>query len=168
MTTPKKTKKAAQTADRGEPDRLAIEFPLDGFSPEALENLKRMISAKEPLIKLALGADDLPVVTTESTVQFPWFRLDNSENAACYTQFIFALCKTAKEKKRMTAKAPEHFENERFAMRVWLIGLGLVGEEYKLIRKLMCQPLSGNAAWRYGKPEKKTTPASEEAGVANE
>jgi hypothetical protein len=68
----------------------------------------------------------------------------------------------------VTAKAPERFENERFAMRVWLIGLGLVGDEYKLIRKLMCQSLSGNAAWRYGKPEKKTTPAAEEAGTTNE
>jgi len=163
---PESEQKAAQPADNGEPDRLTIEFPLDRFTPEALENLNRMIAAKEPLIKLALGAEKLPIVTTESTVQFSWFRLENSENAAYYTQFIFALCKTAMEKKRVTAKVPERFENERFTMRVWLIGLGLVGKDFKLIRKLMCQPLSGNAAWRYGVPEKKAAPATEEAGTA--
>ena len=114
------------------------------------------------------GAEEFPVATTKNTVQFFWFRLENSENAAYYTQFIAALCKTAMEKKHVTAKAAEHFENERFTMRVWLIGLGLVGKAFKLIRRLLCQPLSGNAAWRYGKPEKKATPASEEAGTANE
>jgi hypothetical protein len=43
-------------------------------------------------------------------------------------------------------------------MRVWLIGLGMVGAEFSTARKILTKPLSGNGAWRYGKP----TPASEE------
>jgi len=46
-------------------------------------------------------------------------------------------------------------------MRVWLIGLGLIGPEYKLARALMGKNLGGSSAWRYGPPEK-TAPAPQE------
>ncbi|MCY1714026.1 virulence protein [Caproiciproducens galactitolivorans] len=138
------------------PDRLAIEMPMDGFTPEKLENLTKLVESKSALIKTALGTDDLPVESTGGTLRFPWFpgNLDSGTAKAC-AQFIAALCKTAKEKKRVTAKARDEFENPRFAMRVWLIGLGMVGGDFKLARKLLLKNLSGNAAWRYGAPEKK-------------
>jgi hypothetical protein len=158
--------------DRGytleNPEILSIGYPADGFSEEALANLRRMIAAKALLIQKALDMTALPIEVTDTEIRFPWFWAGiTSEKANAYAQFIAALCKTAREKKHVTAKAPEHFENERFTMRVWLIGLGLVGDEYKLIRKLMCQPLSGNAAWRYGAPKKKAAPAAEGEGTAN-
>lgn len=135
---------------------LTIEMPMDGFMPEKLDNLKKMVASKAALIKTALGADDLPIESTGETLRFPWFSggLD-SDTVNAYTQFIAALCKTAKEKKRVTAKVQEKFENPRFTMRVWLIGLGMVGDDYKLARKLLLRNLSGNAAWRHGVPEKK-------------
>ena len=147
-------------------DELVVDVPLDGFTPEVLDNLAKMVLAKEPLIKKALGAESLPIEVLEDRVSFLWFKAANGESVNAYSQFITALCNTAKAKKRVTAKAPEVFENERFAMRVWLIGLGMVGAEYKLARKLLMTPLSGNAAWRYGKPEK--TPETETAAAASE
>jgi hypothetical protein len=42
------------------PDRLTIEVPLQGFTPEKLTNLTRLVAAKAPLLKLALGAEELP------------------------------------------------------------------------------------------------------------
>lgn len=148
---------APETAEALEtPDRLAIEMPADGFTPEKLENLKKLVESKAALIKAALGADDLPVESTGDTLRFPWFpgNLDGDTVKACM-QFIAALCKTAKEKKRVTAKARDEFENPRFAMRVWLIGLGMVGDEFKAARKFLLKNLTGNAAWRYGAPKKK-------------
>jgi hypothetical protein len=99
-------------------DEVVIEMPLDGFTPEALDNLTKMVLAKEVLLKKALGMDDLPIQVLADRIAFPWFRLtkDNGEIAA-YSQFIAALCMTAKEKKRVTAKAQETFENEKFALR---------------------------------------------------
>lgn len=44
-------------------------------------------------------------------------------------------------------------ENPHFTIRVWLTGLGLVGKEHYLCRKLMVSELSGNIGFRYGKPE---------------
>ena len=129
-------------------------MPLNGFTPESLDNLCRMVTAKEPLIEKALGVEAIPIRVLENGIEFPWFRAEHSNDMMAYAQFISALCATTKEKKRVTAKPQENFENERFTMRVWLIGLGLVGSEYSRIRQLLTKPLSGNGAWRYGLPEK--------------
>ncbi|OCN02997.1 hypothetical protein A7X67_06225 [Clostridium sp. W14A] len=152
-----------------ESDRLIIEMPMDGFTPEKLDNLKKMVGSKATLIKTALGADDLLIEPTGETIRFPWFSggLDG-DTVNAYTQFIAALCKTAKEKKRVTAKVQDEFENPRFTMRVWLIGLGMVGDDYKLARKLLLQNLTGNAAWRHGAPEKKAASDSAEDADAGE
>ena len=144
-----------------ETDSISITLPLDGFTPENIDNLCKMIAAKEPLIKKALGVDAIPIKVLENGIEFPWFTADHSDNLMAYAQFITALCTTAQEKKRVTAKPQETFENERFAMRVWLIGLGLVGQEYGQIRKLMTKQLSGNGSWRYGAPDKTKDVASE-------
>jgi len=163
-------------------DTVCIEIPND-FPPEALENLAKMVAAKEALIKKALAADALPIEVEESKICFPWFQAEtDGEHINAYAQFITALCKTAREKKRVNAKAPENgFENEAFAMRVWLIGLGLIGPEFKLARALLGKGLSGSSAWRYGPPEKappapkpakkappKKKPAAEEAPAVAE
>lgn len=136
-------------------DNVCIEYPLDGFTPETLGNLEKLAASKAPLIKKALGTEELPIRVSEDRVCFDWFRLSEDNGAVdAYAQFIACLCETAKEKKRVTAKAPDSFENEKFAMRVWLIGLGMVGKEYALARKLLLKNLDGNSSWRYGAPEK--------------
>jgi hypothetical protein len=133
-----------------EPDHLTVEFPLDGFNPETLDNLTKMVTAKEALIKAALDADDLPIQVTNDTVKFPWFALADQSHAAYYVQFIFALCKTAKEKKRVTAKERGLADNPKYAMRCWLLSLGLIGDEYKNARKLLLANLGGNSSFKGG------------------
>jgi hypothetical protein len=150
-------------------DCLSIGFPREGFTDEGIANLEKLVASKAPLIKKALGVDDLPIEVGETELGFPWFRagLDSGETYA-FAQFITQLCKTAKEKKRVTAKAPEgDFENEKFTMRVWLIGLGMIGAEFGAVRKLLIKNLDGNSSWRYRKPEKAPTaeaPESEAQG----
>jgi len=154
---------AAQTESLEQFDLVCIEVPLDGFTPEKLDNLTRMVVAKEALIKKALGIDALPIQILSDRIAFPWFTAtSDGAHIDAYAQFICALCKTAREKKRVTSKAPaDGFENEAFAMRVFLLGLGLIGPEYKLARALLGRGLSGSSAWRYGVP-------NQEAGIAEE
>ena len=137
-------------------NKLVIEYPLDGFTTKAIENLRKMVAAKEELIKKTLDVEELPILVLNDRIAFPWFLVNSDgDTVNAYTQFVVVLCKTAKEKKRITAKAPKSgFENERFSMRVWLIGLGMVGTEFSVARKLMMKNLDGNSGWRYGKPEK--------------
>lgn len=133
-----------------ESDLLTVEFPLAGFTPQALDNLTKMVTLREALIKAALGADDLPIQVTAETVGFPWFTLNDTSEAASYTQFIAALCKTAMAKKRVNAKERGLTGNPKYTMRCWLLSLGLIGDEFKNARKLLLAKLDGNSSFKNG------------------
>ena len=45
-------------------------------------------------------------------------------------------------------------DNEKFAMRTFLNRIGLSGIEYKPLRKELMRNLSGDGAFRYGRPER--------------
>jgi hypothetical protein len=154
--TPKATApRGRKKAETPKPELLTIEMPLDGFTPEKLENLRKLIDSKAVLIKKALGAEDLPLVATDSTIKFPWFPADlDSDTINAYSQFVAALCDTAKKKTRVVAQPQEAFENEKFAMRVFGLGLGLKGDKYHLCRKLLMKNLTGDPSWRFTKPNK--------------
>ena len=84
---------------------------------------------------------------------FDWFdnRID-IDDLEIYTPFIKALYKMAENAVRVTAKE-KPVENEKFAMRTFLNRIGLSGKEYKPLRKALIKNLSGNSAFRYGRPE---------------
>lgn len=135
-------------------DNLTIEMPLEGFTEESIRNLEKLITSKAGLIKKAVGADALPIVRTETTLEFPWFRFGtDGGTVAAYARFIGALCVAAKLQKRVTAQE-KVVENEKFAFRVFLIRLGFVGDEYKSARQILLKNLSGNSAFKNGAPSK--------------
>lgn len=127
---------------------LTIEMPLEGFTDAAFENLKRLIASKETLIKKAVNADVLAIEQTETTIRFPWFKSEASgEEVSAYTRLISALCASAKEQKRVTAKE-RPAENEKYTFRCFLLRLGFIGDEYKTERKILLKNLSGNGAFK--------------------
>jgi len=142
-----------ETADDNEEDgTLAIEIPAKDFDQTALDNLGKLIGSKRELIKAAIGYDTvLPVVpTTGGKLRFEWFPYtQDPEEVNAYAQFISLLCDTAKAKKRVTAKE-RTTDNMKFAMRVWLISLGMVGKDYGFARKLLTKNLPGNSAFSKG------------------
>lgn len=140
--------------DSETPDQLIIEMPLEGFTEEGIANLEKMVASKANLIKKAIGADALPIERTENTFKFPWFKLPaESDEVAAYSRFVGALCAAAKEQKRVTAREKD-VDNEKFAFRVFLIRLGFVGQDYGEARKILLRNLSGNSAFKNGRPMK--------------
>ena len=124
---------------------------MDGFTEQALDNLRKLLQAKGSLIQKALGTDRLTVETSEDRVSFPWWdRMPNPDEAQAYMAFIAALCTMAKEAKRVTAREPDA-ESEKYAFRCFLLRLGFIGEEYKAERKILLRNLSGSSAFRTGK-----------------
>ncbi len=143
-----------QPSDVPEPDRLTIEVPLKGFTPEKLENLTKLVGAKAALLKAALGADELPIQMTEDTLVFPWFGEDiDADHTAAYATLVSLLCRTALAKKRVTAKDKDADGNPKYAMRCFLLSLGFIGDEYKAARKVLLSRLEGNSSWKNGKKE---------------
>ena len=141
-----------QASDVPEPDNLTIEYPLDGFTPEKLDNLTKIVNAKAPLLKEALGAEELPIQQTEGKLLFPWFNNINDIYTNAYSTLISLLCTTAKEKKRVTAKEKTIEGSAKFAMRCFLLSLGMIGSEYKAARKILLSSLEGNSSWKNGVP----------------
>ena len=130
---------------------LTVSLPLDKV---AVRNLTNLLTAKESLIKKALGIDDLGIEVTEDKVNFPWFsELPEPEAVKAYTHFIAALGKMSRDLKRISATEKE-VDNEKYAFRCFLLRLGFIGSEYKAERKILLQNLSGNSSWKNGTPEK--------------
>ena len=84
--------------------------------------------------------------------------------AAAYAQFITALCQMASEQTRILDK-PYDSDNDRFAMRIFMVRLGMKGAAFALARKLMMKHLTGNSGWRYGAPPKGKAETAEKEEV---
>jgi len=128
---------------------LTVALPREGFTDDALENLRKLVDSKAALIKKALAVDALPIEVTEEKVSFPWFNEADSDSVKAYSHFIIALCDMAKNQKRITAKE-KAAENEKYTFRCFLLRLGFIGSEYKTDRKILLQNLSGNSAFKSG------------------
>lgn len=64
-----------------------------------------------------------------------------------YIQLVLAMSELAKEVKYASPK-PQQTENEKYAMRCWLLRLGFIGDEFETAREILLRNLEGNAAWR--------------------
>lgn len=134
---------------------LTVSLPLDKV---AIGNLTNLLTAKESLIKKALGIDDLGIEITEDAISFPWFpEMPEPEAIKAYTHFIAALCKMSKDLKRISA-TEKAVDNEKYAFRCFLLRLGFIGNEYKAERKILLKNLSGNSSWKNGAPDKDVAP----------
>jgi hypothetical protein len=130
-------------------DGVTISVPRDGFTDEALDNLRKLVESKAPLMKKAFLTDELPIIVTDEQISFPWFANGNSDSVTPYTRFIAAICDMAKKQKRITAK-PKENENEKYAFRCFLLRLGFIGDEYKADRKILLANLEGSSAFKSG------------------
>ncbi len=100
-------------------------------------------------------------VFTKGTIEFRLFQFDKPANGKknglhagqlkSYIQLCLALSEMAKELRTASPK-PQQTDNPKFAMRTWLIRLGLVGEEFATARDFLTRNLEGDAAFRFGRP----------------
>ena len=128
-------------------DGLTISLPMDGFNPDSLDRLVKLVDSKATLIQKALGACRLTIRRDDDRISFPWWdRMPEPEEVQAYMSFIAALSAMAKEAKRVTA-TEKAVESEKYAFRCFLLRLGFVGSDSKAQRKILLQRLSGSAAF---------------------
>ena len=130
-------------------NRLTISIPKEKLDEQTLANLDRILENKGTLIKHALQTDSLEYTMSETTVQFPWFTLEQPEDADAYGRFLMALIDMAKNQKRINNK-PDTSDNEKYAFRCFLLRLGFIGTEFKNMRKVLLRNLTGSSAFRNG------------------
>ena len=146
------------TAETGESvDRFSISMRRDFFDEALFAKLDRLIESKSDLFKMAFKTDDLSYEKSDDRVTFAWFPwTGDSDEGIAYSTFIDMLTKHIKEQKRVNASKTQT-ENPKFAMRVFLIRLGMVGETYKTCRKILLRNLEGSSAFRKGAPHNEDT-----------
>ena len=138
-------------------DRFSISMSRDFFDERTLNKLDRTIENKGELFKMAFKINDLSYKVTDDQVTFDWFPFIGEEGEGlAYSSFIDLLTKSLKEQKRVNASKAQT-ENPKFAMRVYLIKLGMVGDEYKQTRKILLRNLEGSSAFRKGVPHNEDT-----------
>jgi hypothetical protein len=147
------SEEAAPTEEVDAPDSLTISMPKDGFTDEAMANLKHLVESKATLIKKALSAENLAIMVEDDKISFPWFSgFPAPEEISAYAKFIGRLCGMAKTQKRVTAKGKD-VDNEKYAFRCFLLRLGFIGAEYKADRKILLKNLTGSSAFKGGAPD---------------
>jgi len=145
------TEEEKETAEDEQEPALTISLPLASANVGILRNL---ISAKESLIKKALGITDTRINITDEKIEFPWFDRElTPEETNAYLLFLTQLCKLSKELKHASSK-PVETDNEKYAFRTWLLRMGFIGPDFKAARKILLKNLSGSSAFRNGAPTK--------------
>ena len=109
---------------------------------------------------------NLHATFTKGTIEFRLFQFDapytdsNGERhrgglhagrLKAYIQLCLALSQMAKEQ-RTASPRPQQSENPKYAMRTWLLRLGFIGDEFATARDILTRNLSGDAAFRHGRP----------------
>lgn len=104
---------------------------------------------------------NLHATFTKGTVEFRLFQFDEPSEGRkgglhagqlkSYIQLCLALSQAAKEARSASPRQPQ-VENPKYAMRCWLLRLGFIGPEFATARDILTRNLSGDAAFRYGRP----------------
>ncbi len=128
-------------------NKLTIQMPIDYLDDAAIDRLRKIVENKGELFKAAFKTNTLEIEKTEKAVEFPWFTIEQDGDSDAYCTFISMLCEFAKNQKRINNK-PETTDNPKYTMRCYLIRLGMVGTEYKAVRKVILRNLEGSAAFR--------------------
>ncbi len=138
---------------RSTSEGIVLEFPKDGMSANAINNVRKIIEGKGSLLKLALESDGLPMEETEETLKFAWLPLSApSELIVASVQLLAAIIKLAKKQKRVTFSEKET-DNPKYALRCFLLRLGFIGADYQKSRNLLLKGVPGNSAFKSGKSE---------------
>ena len=168
--------KRLKEAQDQEDKKVDVSFPIEGHKAESLKNLAVMVCNRGNLISIATGGHfscspelveilssansvtDFKAIVKEhgglegiditDRVYFTGFPdIADRNSIQAFTQLASRMNSISMEQGTMRMKQADA-ENEKFSFRIWLLGLGMKGEEYKTARRILLAPLKGNTAFR--------------------
>lgn len=92
---------------------------------------------------------NLHSVFQKGTIEFRAFNgsINHAGKLKAYVQFCMAITAQAYNQ-RSASPIKTVTDNEKYTFRVWLLRLGLIGEEFATARKHLLDHLEGNIAWK--------------------
>ena len=120
---------------------------LDALEQVSTRTVEEMLDELEEY-RLGAGTTGMTGISiTAEKISLTFAGPLTQEKVSAYTELCSAMNRMAVTQKRIQAKTIND-ANEKYALRIWLIRLGLNGDEHKTIRKLLMQNLTGHAAFR--------------------
>jgi len=102
---------------------------------------------------------NLHATFTKGTIEFRLFQFDEPADGRqngihagemkAYIQLCLAMSELAKEVAYASPR-PQQTDNEKYAMRCWMLRLGFIGDEFATAREILLKNMDGNCAWRSG------------------
>ena len=134
--------------------QLAISIEGTGHTEKSKLNLLNLFESKKEIILKAFGVEDGNIEFDNDKVIFRLFRATlDAERVIAYKQFCILINQLALNLKSASKKKTIS-DNPKFTFRFFLIRFGMVGNEYKVTRKILLEKLEGNSAFRSGsRPE---------------
>lgn len=88
------------------------------------------------------------------TIEFRWFEATlHAGKVKAYIQFILALSTKAIQARSASSRRRDfNPSSAKYDFRVFLLSLGLIGDEFKTARLHLLAGLSGSSAWKNGRP----------------
>ena len=102
------------------------------------------------------------------TVEFRWFQATlHAGKVKAAVQFVLAIAAKALNSRGASSRKREFDPaSAKYDFRVFLLHLGLIGDEFKTARKHLLNAMPGDAAWKNGRPKPKAAkPATETTEV---
>ena len=100
---------------------------------------------------------NLHATFTKGTIEFRLFQFADPSNGKqnglhagelkAYIQLCLAMSQLAKMVRTASPK-PQQTDNEKYAMRCWMLRLGFIGDEFATAREILLRNMEGNASWR--------------------
>ena len=90
------------------------------------------------------------------SIEIRWFNgTTHAGVIRAYIVFSLALAAKALNSRAASSQRRDYDPNNtKYSFRVFLLHLGMIGDEFKNVRKHLMAHLTGSAAWRYGQPMK--------------
>ena len=117
-----------------------IEALKDDACTYSVGNFLRTISPFNTDLQGIVSTDESILITASPTNR-------DETHMTAFRDLITLMNRSAIEHKWIRAKKVNE-ENEKFAMRIWLDGIGLCGDLYRQSRRILTKPLSGITAFK--------------------
>ncbi len=166
----------ADTSEEAATPHINISLPIANHTGSSLRNLVYAIYARGSLLSKATGGtfkvhrelidklkaaepEDVKeiigdgimlqgVQITRDQVIFTGFpETDDPKTVQIFMQLAASINKAALEQKRIQAKKVQD-ENEKYALRTWMVRIGMGGAQYKEARNWLLKDLTGSSAFR--------------------
>ena len=141
--------------------KKALNLDADLVSEEVITALDQRPMVTLDHFQKALEGKNCPSIDFNFDKETITFKLgqggDDPEKVEAATQLLGLVNLNARRSKQNISAKVKATDNEKYTFRTWLLRLGMIGDDYRIARKVLLKNLSGNSAFRKSVKEEKTS-----------